>query len=38
MGLHPDCCDLLAEFAQAEVRYLVVGGSAVSFHGRPRHT
>ena len=30
--------DLLEAFADAEVRYLVIGGYAVSFHDRPRTT
>jgi hypothetical protein len=38
MRLHPDFVDLLAEFAAAEVRYLVIGGYAVGFHDRPRTT
>lgn len=38
MGLHPDFRDLLSAFGDAEVRYLLVGGYAVSFHGRPRFT
>jgi len=36
--LHPDFKDLLAVFAAEKVRYLVVGGYAVSFHARPRTT
>jgi hypothetical protein len=35
---NPDFKDLFACFAAAEVRYLVVGGYAVAFHGHPRHT
>ena len=38
MQPHPDFRDLLAEFAREGVRYLLVGGYAVSFHGRPRST
>jgi hypothetical protein len=38
MNLHPDFKDLLAELARDGVRYLVVGGYAVAFHGRPRAT
>src|SRR5512139_3999184 len=33
-----DFVELLAEFAAASVRYLVVGGYAVGFHDRPRTT
>jgi hypothetical protein len=36
--LPPDFQDLLQEFDDAEVKYLVVGGYAVSFHARPRFT
>lgn len=36
--LPPDFVDLLAAFADAEVRYLVIGGYAVGFHDRPRAT
>jgi hypothetical protein len=38
MDLHPDFKDLLAEFARSGVKYVVVGGYAVSYHGRPRAT
>lgn len=38
MTLPPDLIDLLREFATAEVRYLVVGGYALSVHGAPRFT
>jgi predicted nucleotidyltransferase len=38
MSLHPDFADLLAAFADAGVRYLLVGGYAVAFHARPRAT
>lgn len=38
MSLHPDFKDLLAEFARADARYLLVGGYAVGFHSRPRFT
>ncbi len=38
MKIHPDFRDLLSEFARAGVRYLIVGGFAVSFHARPRST
>lgn len=36
--LHPDFKDLLTAFAEEQVRYLLVGGYAVSFHARPRST
>lgn len=38
MELPQDFADLLAEFAAAEVRYLVIGGYAVGVHDRPRTT
>jgi len=38
MKLHADFKDLLAAFANADARYLVVGGYAVGFHGTPRFT
>ena len=38
MDLPRDFKDLLQAFADAEVRYLVVGGYAVAFHARPRFT
>lgn len=38
MDLPPDFSDLLEEFARAKVEFLVVGGYAVAFHGRPRAT
>ncbi len=38
MDLFPDFADLLAAFARHEVRYLIVGGYAVSLHARPRFT
>ena len=31
-----DFVDLLAAFANADVRYLVIGGYAVGHHDRPR--
>jgi hypothetical protein len=37
-GLSQDFADLLAAFADAEVRYLVINGYAVAFHVRPRFT
>jgi len=38
MGLHQDFKDLLSAFDDAKVRYLLIGGYAVSFHSRPRYT
>jgi len=38
MDLHPDLKDLLSAFAAAGVEYLIGGGYAVAFHGRPRFT
>jgi len=38
MDLPPDFSDLLEAFARAAVRFVVVGGYAVAFHGRPRAT
>lgn len=38
MEIHPDFRDLLADFARWKVRYMLVGGYAVSFHSRPRFT
>jgi hypothetical protein len=38
MSLHPDFKDLLSVFAAEGVKYLLVGGYAVSFHCRPRYT
>ncbi len=38
MAINPDFRDLLCEFNAREVRYLVVGGYAFSFHVRPRYT
>jgi hypothetical protein len=38
MDLHPDFKDLLAEFARAGVRYALLGGYAVGYHGKPRVT
>jgi predicted nucleotidyltransferase len=38
MALHRDFVELLTEFADAGVRYLIVGGYAVGFHSRPRAT
>ena len=37
-SLSPDFRDLLQAFADAEVRYLLVGGYAVGFHAVPRFT
>jgi len=38
MSLPPDLVEMLSAFADAGVRYLVVGGHAVSLHARPRST
>lgn len=38
MSLPRDLVDLLSAFGDAEVRYLVIGGHAVSLHARPRST
>ncbi len=38
MDLPPDFRDLLEEFGREEVEFLLVGGYAVAFHGRPRAT
>ncbi len=38
MDLHPDFRDLLAEFARFKVSFVLLGGYAVSFHGKPRAT
>ena len=37
-SLSPDFRDLLQAFADADVRYLLVGGYAVGFHAVPRFT
>jgi hypothetical protein len=38
MSLPPDLVAMLSEFAALKVRYLIIGGHAVSFHARPRST
>ena len=38
VNLPQDFAELLAEFASADVRYLIIGGYAVGFHDRPRTT
>ena len=38
MDLPTDFKDLLAEFGRDEVEFLLIGGYAVAFHGRPRAT
>lgn len=38
MAINPDFNDLLHAFNAAEVRYLVVGAYAVTFHAQPRFT
>ncbi len=38
MSLPPDFRELLEEFARDAVEFVLVGGYAVAFHGRPRAT
>lgn len=38
MATNRDFRDLFCELNRGSVRYLVVGGYAVAFHGRPRYT
>lgn len=38
MDLSPDLTDLLTEFENSGVEYLVIGGWAVSTHAKPRYT
>ncbi len=38
MDLPPDFRELLEELGRARVEFLIVGGYAVAFHGRPRAT
>lgn len=38
MDLPPDFKDLLEELARSAVEFVLVGGYAVAFHGRPRAT
>jgi hypothetical protein len=38
MNLFDDFRDLLAAFEASHVRFVLLGGYAVSFHGRPRST
>jgi hypothetical protein len=38
MDLHPDFKDLLAEFERSKASYALLGGYAVSYHGKPRAT
>lgn len=38
MGLNPDFKEFLQLLSAHNVRYLVVGGYAVAFHGYPRYT
>ena len=38
MSLPPDLVEMLSAFAASGVRYLVIGGHAVSLHARPRTT
>ncbi len=36
--MHQDFKELLSAFNAGQVRYLIVGGYAVSFHAQPRAT
>lgn len=38
METNPDYEDLLSLFEKHEVRYLIIGGYAFTFHARPRYT
>ncbi len=38
MEAHPDFRDLLELLNKHEVEYVIVGGSALAFHGAPRFT
>jgi hypothetical protein len=38
MSLPPDLVEMLGAFEDAGVRYLIIGGHAVSLHARPRTT
>ena len=38
MAVNRDFRDLFAALNAAEARYLLVGGYAVAYHGRPRYT
>jgi hypothetical protein len=38
MALNPDFREFIASLNRREVRYLIVGGYAVAFHGYPRYT
>ena len=38
MEAQPDYKELLALFNAHEVRYMIVGASALAFHGAPRYT
>jgi len=38
MSLPPDLVEMLSAFGDTGVRYLVIGGHAVSLHARPRST
>jgi hypothetical protein len=37
MSLPRDLVEMLSAFGANEVRYLVIGGHAVSLHAKPRH-
>ena len=36
--MNPDFVDLLREFSDADVRFMIVGAYALAVHGRPRAT
>ena len=36
--MNSDSIELLAAFTRENIRYLIVGGYAVSFHAEPRYT
>ena len=38
MATNPDFRDLFAALNESGASYLLIGGYAVAFHGRPRHT
>jgi len=38
LKLSADCCDLLSAFRAGDVKYLIIGGWAVSVHAQPRAT
>ena len=38
MEIHPDFNDLLNLFNEQKVKYIIVGGYALAYHGAPRYT